>query len=461
MLGSLVHHLGVPVSLGAVAQAVYDHPDFPFLSLYHLTQILRAWGLRAEAGRIPPERLPAIPLPALAFVEKPQPACVMLCRGDADEVSYLDPATGWVEETVTAFRERWRGVVVLVGMPGEALPPVGPVPAPPQRAAIAVTLVDAGQTLDSFIRYHLAIGFAHLYLFFDRPGDPGLRAARTYPGVTAIGRDDTLAERWRCCRLYPQLAGQLQRPQARQLLNVEIAAGLALDAGLHWLLQMDADELFYLPRGSVTGHFTALADRQVYGMTYPNYEAVSGQLEAGDYFREVTLFKRNPAHLATGQQRALAAHLSAGTNAGFLVYANGKSAARLDGALLPWGNHRFQWRRGATYYQKPGVSLAGAAADPSGPLVLHYAECGFSHFLRKYRTWGDFPDTFLGGQPIIDRVPFRIRARDVVKMGDVQRAEAFYRREAMIGDPSTLARLLDEGLLCRITGPAEVLGEGE
>ena len=93
--------------------------------------------------------------------------------------------------------------------------------------------------------------------------------------------------------------------------------------------------------------------------------------------------------------------------------------------------------------------------------MLHYAECGFSHFLRKYRTWGDFPDAYLGGQAVIDQVPFRIRAREVVKTGDVQRAEAFYRREAVISDESTLAQLLDEGLLCRITGPAEVLGRGE
>jgi hypothetical protein len=68
--------------------------------------------------------------------------------------------------------------------------------------------------------------------------------------------------------LYPQLAGQL--------LNVEIAAGMALDAGLHWLLQIDADELFYVTRGTVTAHSTALANRQVYGITYPNYETVSG-----------------------------------------------------------------------------------------------------------------------------------------------------------------------------------------
>ena len=239
---------------------------------------------------------------------------------------------------------------------------------------------------------------------------------------------------------------------------MEVAAGLALDAGLHWLLQIDTDELFYVPRGSVTEHFTALANQHVYGMTYPNDEAASEQLEAADYFREVTLFKRNRIHLAARQRQTVVKY-AAGVTPGFLAYANGKSAARLEAALLPWGHHRFQLRKGAMEYQKPYVPLAEAAADPDGPLVLHYAECGFSHFLRKYQTWGDFPDAYLGRQAVIGQVPFRIQAREVVKTGDVQRPEAFYRREAVISDESTLAQLLDEGLLCRITGPAEVLGE--
>jgi hypothetical protein len=44
-LRNLVHYLGAPVASGAVAQAVYDHPDFSFLSLYHLTQLLGGWGI--------------------------------------------------------------------------------------------------------------------------------------------------------------------------------------------------------------------------------------------------------------------------------------------------------------------------------------------------------------------------------------------------------------------------------
>jgi hypothetical protein len=175
----------------------------------------------------------------------------------------------------------------------------------------------------------------------------------------------------------------------------------------------------------------------------------------------VTLFKRNRVHLDAGQKRALAQYTSTAVNPGFLAYANGKSAARLEAALLPWGNHHFQLRKGHDGIPETVPTPGGSGADPHGPLVLHYAECGFSHFLRKYQTWGDFPDAYLGGQPIIDRVPFRIRAREVVKTGDVQRVEAFYRRGAVISDEPALAQLLGEGLLCRITGPAEVLGESE
>jgi hypothetical protein len=146
-----------------------------------------------------------------------------------------------------------------------------------------------------------------------------------------------------------------------------------------------------VPGGSVTAHFTDPTDRQVYGITYLNYEAVSEQLEVADYFREVTLFKRNRVHLDAGQKRALAQYTSTAVNPGFLAYANGKSAARLEAALLPWGNHHFQLRKGTMEYQKPYLPLAEAAADPHGPLVLHYAECGFSHFYGNTRRGATFP----------------------------------------------------------------------
>lgn len=63
---------------------------------------------------------------------------------------------------------------------------------PTARAALVTTLRGAAPVLDSFIRYHLARGFAHLYLFFDDPDDPALALARRHEGcgVTNLARGD-------------------------------------------------------------------------------------------------------------------------------------------------------------------------------------------------------------------------------------------------------------------------------
>src|SRR5581483_11796741 len=96
------------------------------------------------------------------------------------------------------------------------------------RAAIVTTLRNAGNVLDSFIAWHLGIGFAHLYLFFDDPADPDLPRLSADPRVTAIAHDPVLRERW---RHLPQFAGQqafLDREvMARQVLNTELAMELA------------------------------------------------------------------------------------------------------------------------------------------------------------------------------------------------------------------------------------------
>lgn len=43
------------------------------------------------------------------------------------------------------------------------------------RVCIITTVRDPGVRLESFIRYHLALGIAHIYIFFDDPEDPAFR----------------------------------------------------------------------------------------------------------------------------------------------------------------------------------------------------------------------------------------------------------------------------------------------
>ena len=112
------------------------------------------------------------------------------------------------------------------------------------KIAIVTTLRDAGLVLDSFIQYHLAIGFDHLFLFFDEPNDPSLDRARQYEAVTAIENDDSLRRQWEASRLFALDSG-LRRfvdkeVMGRQELNAGLAVQMAVEKKIDWLLHIDS-----------------------------------------------------------------------------------------------------------------------------------------------------------------------------------------------------------------------------
>ena len=168
------------------------------------------------------------------------------------------------------------------------------------RAAICTTLRNAGPVLDSFVAYHLAIGFERLYLFFDDPSDPDLPRASLHAAVTAIPNDARLREHWRSLPQYPEQSAFIDSEvMARQVLNTEFAMELARPDGFNWLLHIDADELFYSPLQSAAEHFEQVERQQLETVVYLNYEAIPERDEIGDFFREVDLFKVPPARAWT------------------------------------------------------------------------------------------------------------------------------------------------------------------
>lgn len=337
----------------------------------------------------------------------------------------------------------------------------------PARAALVTTLRGAAPVLDSFIRYHLGLGFAHLYLFFDDPGDPGIALARRHDRgrVTIAVCGSDLDAAWRECVQFayfaPHLAGEVM---SRQCLNVEVAVQWALAAGHDWLLHIDADELFHCPGQDAGAHFARLEGQGLDRAVYPNLEAISETLEVADYFREVTLFKTNRNTLPGGRFNAAQATLAARHPQFpphfFLFYSNGKSAARLRPGLVPDGVHRFR----AGSYPRPGQAVAPGAGR-EGVIgdcrILHYACCGYANFRDKYRILGSFSDRWFGRVDIRGSIgDFHLRARDVIAGGDEALARQFYRERAMIDDPDAIAELIAAGLLVRIAGLAQWLNPG-
>jgi Glycosyl transferase family 2 len=337
---------------------------------------------------------------------------------------------------------------------------------PPARVAMVTTLRGAAPVLDSFIRYHLALGFAHLYLFFDDPDDPGVAVARHFAGgsVTITCRGPELEREWRQCVQFgtfaPHVASEVM---SRQCLNVEIAVQWALAGGHDWLLHIDADELFYCPGQDAGSHFARLAAQGIDRAVYPNLEAMVESVDVADFFREVTLFKANRNTLPGGQfnptQAALVGRFAQFPPNFFLFYSNGKSAARLRPGLVPDGVHRF----GARSYPRPGQKALPAHAPQrervvSDCRILHYACCGYANFRDKYRILGQFSDRWFGRVDIRDSIgDFHLLARDIVATGDEGRARQFYREHAVIEDQGAITELIQAGLLVRVDGPGEWL----
>jgi hypothetical protein len=318
-------------------------------------------------------------------------------------------------------------------------------------AAIVTTLRNAGAVLDSFVSYHRAIGFSHLFLFFDDPADPGLERARAKADVTAIACDQALREAWRTLPSYPLHSGTLDSEvMSRQLLNVEHAMRLARQRGYGWLLNIDSDELFFSPQQNVADHFAQLSASPAETVFYLNYEAIPEREEIGDFFREVDLFKL-PCGSVQTHLPAVMRQVERSVpqlNPFFHFYTNGKAAVRLgtDG-LVTAGVHRFR------HLSRP---IAGVQSLPQ--FVLHYPCCGFETFWMKYVTLGRFADKWWGTQDIASAIgTFHLEARDVVMSGDRDAARAFYRERVAVCDPDEARKLIEYGLVTRLHSPREII----
>jgi len=323
---------------------------------------------------------------------------------------------------------------------------------PGNSAAIVTTLRDAGGMLDSFVSYHLKLGFAHLFLFFDDPADPGLGRFAKHPMVTAIAHDAQLRQRWSGLPEHQTYGKFVNREvMARQVLNAALAMDLARQKSFGWLLHIDADELFFMPQTSLAEHLSLARTQSLDTVCYRNFEAVPEKSDIGDPFREVDLFKL-PVQMApepsTEAGRALLADTPQIPPHRFHFYRNGKSAVRLDvDALRPNGVHNFvNWNR---------ETREGTASDA---FVLHYACCGFEAFWQKYRTLGGFADQWLDKFDIRGAIGLlHLDARDMIARGDRDAALAFYRSRIAIEDPARVRALLQQKILTRVSQPRELL----
>lgn len=315
------------------------------------------------------------------------------------------------------------------------------------RVALVTTLRNPGPSIASFVKHHLRVGFARIFLFFDDPDDEWIALVPDDERVAVIPCDQHLRDCWAD---WPEQRAQVdEQVMARQILNAEVALQLARGEGIDWLVHLDADELLDCEAPIPT--ILAGVDPVILQITFPNLEVMPECADVVDMFRELTLFKRNPRGLPRGrftaEQEAIIARCRPWSGCWFFYYTIGKSAVRVRPGVRPHGVHLFATPDGGT-----------TTHVVTNPRVLHYMNAGFENFWRRYQTWGAFPDHWLGGELIRDRISdFHLAARDIVRTGDRELARRFYRDHVVVTDRSLVAALIEAGVCERIEGPSRML----
>mmetsp|Transcript_154854 Transcript_154854/g.288738 ORF Transcript_154854/g.288738 Transcript_154854/m.288738 type:complete len:908 (+) Transcript_154854:33-2756(+) len=137
----------------------------------------------------------------------------------------------------------------------------------------------------------------------------------------------------------------------------------------------------------------------------------------------------------------------------FLAYTEGKAAVRLHiGMQAPLPSFVTSF---CSLDSKGNLCsiLTRPADGDADPVILHYANCGFSYWVQKYKMLGDFANDKGGGSNMIAHRA----ARDVVKARNWKRLEKFYRLFVMGNELGEHRVLEDLGALVRVPGVRPII----
>jgi hypothetical protein len=113
--------------------------------------------------------------------------------------------------------------------------------------AVVATVDEPPAVVQAFVAWHLSLGAAHGYLYFDRPDDPVQRAVVHLPQVSAVACDEA---NW--------LRIGKSRPRRHQVRQVANARDAYARADADWLVHIDADE-FLWSQGPLTDHLYSVS----------------------------------------------------------------------------------------------------------------------------------------------------------------------------------------------------------
>ncbi|XAR69897.1 hypothetical protein NMG60_11001655 [Bertholletia excelsa] len=306
-----------------------------------------------------------------------------------------------------------------------------------------------------WIFYHNVVGISTFLLFVEgKAATPNVsKVLESIPGVRVIYRTRELEEKQASSRIWNEtwLASFFYKPCnyelfVKQSLNMEMAIIMAREAGMHWIIHLDTDELIH-PAGT-SGYSVRQLLADVPGdvdlVIFPNYESSVERDDIKEPFSEVSMFKKNFDHLPRETYFGNYKEATRGNPNYFLTYGNGKSAARIQDHLRPNGAHRWH-----NYMKTPKEIKFDEAA------VLHYTYPKFSDLTSRRDRCGCKPtkeDVKRCFMLEFDRAAFII-ASTVTE----EEMLHWYREHVVWTDKVLKAKLLKKGVLTRIYAPMVIV----
>jgi hypothetical protein len=339
------------------------------------------------------------------------------------------------------------------------------------RFAITYTVKNEAGLLPDAIAYHLALGCARIYVFFDGTTDNSRELIEDSERVVCAASVDPSALADTPAWIDEILPRWKESMDVRKRINTFMAARRASTEGIEWLINIDPDELLLLSAGTDArpgagdGFFSSIS-QGVDQILLPNLEAIPVGEGTGRPFLDCTLFlrrfpltewlwKSSSALLRRivplpkvqawydywfyhyrfgGVLPRLMRHPATGESipAGyFLGYSNHKSfiRTRVSGEFL-FNIHRWQKVR-----RRPSTIKSG--------FLLHYDLCSAEYFCEKFRQ----RQPAMLVKAFYCRYMFARIARDL----PFESAREFFLKYICISNAAVLQRLRERGIVAEIS----------
>lgn len=212
--------------------------------------------------------------------------------------------------------------------------------------------------------------------------------------------------------------------------------------GADWLLHIDTDEMIY-PGGTrdySLQQTLGSVPPDVDLLVFPNYESLAETAAVEDPFVEVSLFKRNYAHVVSDFYFDSYATVARGNPNYFTTYGNGKSAARVIDGLRPNGAHRWH-----NYNKEPKEWSSEQGA------VLHYTYNRFSDLISRRDRCDCAPTKEDAERCFI--LPFDRQAFLEASLKTDAQLMKFFKQRLVWDNVETVGEMLQKGLFVRLYEP--------